>query len=531
MTQGVQQKLQTALAMHKSGQLQPAERLYREVLKADPKNVNALNLLGKLAMQIGRFADAKPLIEKACALAPNAPPILDSMVDFHLKTNRPAQALQVMDKIVRLAPSDPARWTQLATLLTADGQWDRAIECYDKALELDPRHFRAGAGKAMNLERRGLDEQAYEALAPFLETPEPDANVLGIFATVAPKVGRTDRAIELLTEGVARPSMPNDQRSILYFGLGDLHARNKNFDASFDAYAQAQRLREQPWSKENAARIADALIDAYSRESLPKIVRSRQQTQVPVFILGMPRSGTSLVEQTISSHPQAGGAGELPGIADAAIALHHATGGKDVYPRFLPRLTPAMLDKAAQTYLKVLTSFAPGADRITDKAPSNFLYIGLIAQLYPNARIIHCTRHPLDSCVSCFTKRFTFGHGFTRSLEDLGAYFAMYQRLMAHWHDLGILPILDVAYEDMVADHEGKTREILEFLGLPFDEACLRFYESDRHVLTASYEQVRKPIYASSVARWKRYEKHLGPLIDTLRAHGVEIPADQEAPG
>ena len=531
MKPAVQQKLQTALAMHQAGQLEGAERLYREVLRADPKNVNALQLLGKMAMQIGRFGDAKPLIEKACALAPNAPPILDAMVDFHLKTNRPGKALEVMEKIVRLAPNSPDRWMQLGTLLTAEGAWERGVECYDKALALNPNLVRACAGKAMNLERRGLNDEVYEALAPFLGGENPDPHVLGIFATVAPKVGRTDEAIAMLAAAVQSPATPDEPRSILYFGLGDLYSKKKLFDEAFEAYANAQKFRNVPWSSEQAKMIHDLIAGAYSRESITTMVRSRQTTEVPVFIVGMPRSGTSLVEQTIASHPDAAGAGELPGIADAKLALHYATGGKEIFPKYLPSLTPALLDKAARDYLKTLTHEAPKAARVTDKAPSNFMFVGLIAQLFPNARIIHCKRHPLDSCVSCYTKRFTFGHGFTRSLEDLASYYALYERLMAHWHDVKPLPILDVAYEDMVADHEGMTRKILEFIGLPFDEACLKFYESDRLVRTASYDQVRKPIYGSSVARWRRYEKHLAPLITALRAEGVDVPIETEPSG
>ncbi len=519
------QKVQAALAMHKAGQLQQAERLYREALKSDPKNVNALNLLGKLAMQVGRFADAKPLIERACALAPNIAQIQDSLVDFHLKTNRPGKALEVMQRIVRLAPTDPARWVQLGTLLTAEGRWDESLAAYDKALELDPTYAKAGAGKAMNYERRGMNEDAARTLEPFLTEAAPHPEVLGIYGTVCAKVGQAERGIEMLRAGVQRQDIHPDHRSVLWFGLADLYAGQKRHDEAFHAYTQAQQLRQVPWQRESTQRIHALITECYSAAAAPKLVRSTQTTAQPVFVLGMPRSGTSLVEQTIACHPNAAGAGELSGISDAAIRLQEATGGREIYPRYLPRLTPGILDKAAADYLELLrrVAGAPDAQRLTDKAPSNFMYIGLIAQLFPNARIIHCTRHPLDSCISCFTKRFTFGHGFTRSLEDLASYYCLYDKLVKHFKSLDLIPILDVSYEAMVADHEGQTRRILDFIGLDFDPACLRFYESDRDVLTASYEQVRKPVYNSSVARWKRYEKHLGPLIAALRAGGVEV--------
>ncbi|MCA9310701.1 MAG: sulfotransferase, partial [Phycisphaerales bacterium] len=235
-----------------------------------------------------------------------------------------------------------------------------------------------------------------------------------------------------------------------------------------------------------------------------------------VFIVGMPRSGTSLVEQIIDCHPRAHGAGELSAIRQMVVNMYHRLKTDRFFPDYLDMVDADLLTEFGGAHLRELLSLAPGAARIVDKAPGNFVNLGLIAQLYPRARVINCQRDPRDSCLSCYFKSFTFGLQFSNSLESLGRYYNDYERLMAHWHTALDLPILDVQYEDTVKDVETAARRIIDFLGLPWDDACLRFHESDRQVNTASYEQVRQPIYDSSVGRYRPYEAHLKPLLDIL---------------
>jgi hypothetical protein len=234
-------------------------------------------------------------------------------------------------------------------------------------------------------------------------------------------------------------------------------------------------------------------------------------SDVPVFIVGMQRSGTTLTEQIAASHPQVYGAGELEHIRRIAGMIKIGRPESTVR-----QLTSADSLALAGDYLRKVREIGGDALRIVDKMPHNFQYLGLIAILFPKARIIHCTRDPMDNCVSCFTQSFTGHHGYNTDLRQLGLYYREYRRLMDHWRRVLPIPMLEIDYEEMVADQETQSRRLIDFLGLDWDPACLNFHETDRSVQTASRWQVRQPIYKTSVKRWKDYEKHLGPLKKAL---------------
>jgi hypothetical protein len=239
----------------------------------------------------------------------------------------------------------------------------------------------------------------------------------------------------------------------------------------------------------------------------------------PVFIVGMPRSGTTLVEQILASHPMVHGAGELKTMNDVVLTVRGPDGNTIPYPEFVPSLDPAALKAIGARYVALLRELAPQGERVTDKMPSNYYFVGLIHLALPNARIIHTMRDPVDTCISCFSKLFTAEQNHTYDLGELGRYYRRYERLMAHWRR--VLPagrMLDVRYEDVVADLESQARRIIDYCGLPWDDRCLSFHQTDRPVRTASATQVRQPIYSSAVGRWKVYEKFLGPLLDELKA-------------
>jgi len=236
----------------------------------------------------------------------------------------------------------------------------------------------------------------------------------------------------------------------------------------------------------------------------------------PVFIVGMPRSGTSLAEQILSVHPEVQAAGELETIHRIAAGLQLAVPRAAPYPGGALSLSRGDLDNLVKRYLDELP--AEGRDRpvFTDKMPQNFLHLGFIRQLFPDARIVHCTRDARDTCFSCFSYDFRGEHAYAGDLVTLGEYFLQYRRLMQHWEGVLDLPLHELSYENMIADQEGETRKLLEFCGLEWDERCLDFHTARRFVLTSSYNQVRRPLYSSSIGRWKHYEKQLQPLIAIL---------------
>jgi Sulfotransferase family len=265
----------------------------------------------------------------------------------------------------------------------------------------------------------------------------------------------------------------------------------------------------------------DRIMETFSPSIMARLPRARHGSEVPVFIVGMPRSGTTLTEQILAAHPEVFGAGELPALQRVVGLVPAMTGKAAPWPECAARLGQGGVDTLAARYLSEVTRLAPGAARITDKMPQNFLSLGLVALLFPEARVIHCTRDPVDTCLSCYFQGFTQGHGYAFDLATLGAYYRHYRRLMDHWNavlDIPVIdmPVMEMRYEAMVADQEAESRRLVDFAGLDWDDACLRFFASDRLAHTASYDQVRRPVYKGSVGRWRRYAAHLGPLLAAL---------------
>ena len=263
--------------------------------------------------------------------------------------------------------------------------------------------------------------------------------------------------------------------------------------------------------------LHDNIVRAFDAEIFQRLVDVGDPSAVPIFILGMPRSGSTLIEQILASHPSVQAAGELRNLS-AVVERSLQSGGRQfAYPEYLSLLGPDDFKRMGQAYLASLPPLPTGKTRLVDKAPGNFWYVGLIRLALPHAKIIHTVRDPVDTCVSCFSKLFSFGHPFSYDLVELGHYYRRYSNLMDYWRS--VLPagsILDVAYEDVVDDLEGQARRMLDYCGLPWDPACLKFHETERPIITASNVQVRQPLYRTAVSRWRRYEKHLGPLLAEL---------------
>lgn len=518
--------LQSAVMSHRAGNLQEAEAGYRRVLSMNPRHPDALRLLGMVAIAAGMYADGIDLMERAVALAPKTLPYLMDLANAHRQIGHREETVKVLRQAAEVAPNDGLVQAQLADALKFIGRFDEALEIVDRTMIMHPRALQLLATKATTLDKLARHEEAVQVVREGFKMAE-EASVPApfllevIFAQLAPKVGAADEAIERVDRALQAENIDARLKASALFALGRIEDQRGNHDSAFERFRQANAAVPNQWNPVNHTRAIDGLIQAYSAERVASMKRSHNTTETPVFILGMPRSGTTLVEQILGAHPQVVPMGELLDVWDLARRLSRECRQMYMTSQFMDAVTTSMLDDAAKRYTSRHRSLARHAKRVTDKLPTNFLNIGLIAQMLPGARIIHCVRDPMDTCWSNYTTDYTTDMPFSRDLSAIGQYYRDYLRLMDHWKSVLDLPMLDVQYEQLVAEPEAESRRMLEFLGLPWDERVLRYYESDRPILTASYEQANQPIYESSIGRYKPYESKLGDLRQALEAVGT----------
>jgi len=325
-----------------------------------------------------------------------------------------------------------------------------------------------------------------------------------------------DPDILAMEELLDRPDLSAGKSMHLCFALGKAYQDVKNYERAFAYLSKGNQIKRGSINFDLATvqEACDRTIKEFSRELFAQNRAVGFNSELPIFILGMPRSGTTLVEQILASHPQVHGAGELPYLQQLAKALSRKLGRP--FPEGVGKIDPGSWQGLGKNHVQAMRKIAPRARYITDKMPDNFWRVGTIHLMLPQAKIIHCVRNPADTCLSCYQKLFTQGQEFSYDLQDLGHYYQVYHRLMQHWQAVLPGPILEVRYEDVVANQDGKAREILAFCGIEWDDACLAFYQTDRPVMTASTAQVRQPIYTTSVERWRRYERQLAPLLEAL---------------
>lgn len=324
----------------------------------------------------------------------------------------------------------------------------------------------------------------------------------------------------MLATALEQNGIPPQVFKLGCFRLSRLCDRMGRYEQAWEAAERGSRAHPILFNASAHRASIDRMIDAWSPGAIERMPVSKERSEQPVFIVGMPRSGTSLVEQIIDAHPDATGISE---VSELARVARNIRGPSPMVPPHLDEITgitQQSLDRGARHYLFSIYKLAGKADRIADKKLDNFLQLGLISRMLPGSRVIHCTRHPLDNAVSCFLHDFHGEMAWSYDLDGIASYYHDYRRLMDHWKSVLDHPVLEVPYESLVADQEQWTRRIVEFLALPFDERCLRFFESDRVNPTLSNEQVRRPIYASAMGRSRNYERQLTPLAEKLAELG-----------
>jgi tetratricopeptide (TPR) repeat protein len=401
--------------------------------------------------------------------------------------------------------------TGLALVLLYRGRLDEALWACEQALRLRPGDPVVLAGQAGILERQGKVEEAYQRVRVVLDQGTVNLGAAEVYTRICRQAGDCDEAIAVCRWLLGRTGLSKGKRQLLHFALGKLYDKLGAYDDAFREYERANGLSDFAFNPGRRAERVDALIAGFAPESLERMPRPSLRSERPVFIVGMPRSGTSLVEQILASHPRVFGAGELNDINELVRSLPAS-----VYPGRMAAIGQGTVDELAGRYLDRLASLADDAWRVTDKMPANFQNLGFIAVLLPGARVIHCMREPLDTCLSIYFQNFGTAHPYASDLGNIGAFYRQYERLMAHWREVLDIPIFEVSYRELVLDQERVSRELIDFCGLEWDARCLRFHQTARAVATASYDQVRRPIYQSSLQRWMNYERYIGPLKEAL---------------
>jgi len=502
------------------GRIGDAAAGYERALAGAPNLAEARRRLGRLYASVGRAEDAAAHLREAVRLRPDDAAALGylgaALVAGQTGPDAENEAEQCFRAAIRARPGEVQGHVAYADLLQRQGRFDEALAHLDQAHAVDPRSAVAAAERVRLHERRGDFAAAGRALAAALTAHPSDPQVALAFAVAAPHLDRTEQAaahIERVLEGGA---LPGSVRQELLFALGALYDRLGRHDEAFGRFLKANKLTPTRYDPGETERLFSSLIDAYPRGG--GRARAGGRTQLPVFIVGMPRSGTTLVEQILAAHPQVHGAGELALVRQLVSGLPARVSRGDHYPSCLDEITPALLDELAAAYLDVVQGLAPGARRVTDKMPHNFRWLGFIDQMLPGALIVHCRRDALDTCLSLYFQPISPGHPYCADLRHLGHYYRQYERLMEHWARTLDNPLLELRYEELVAEPERVARELVEFCGLDWDPACLEFHAQSRVVNTPSYDQVRRPIYSSAVERWRRYERFLGPLRAGLDA-------------
>ncbi len=493
-----------------------AEGSFRKALRLAPGHAEAHNNLGITLLGLGRLDDAIASFNAAIEANADYAEAHNSLANTFRRVGYSADAEREYREALRCKPDYMNALVGLGAALIDRGDTDGALAHFDDMMQAHPDSPTARASKAWVLEIKGEFDGCYEIVRPLIDAGPPDAAIAALFGRIAQRYDRRDEAAGLIERMLADGDLNAGQRQLLHFALGKLYDAEDAVDQAFTHFAAGNGQNRSNYQPGKFTDVVDRTIALYDAERIASMPRAANRAALPVFIVGMPRSGTTLTEQIIASHGRVFGGGELEHIG--AAARHHAGGpGKEGrLPECLGELHAADLDRIAGNHLVRLNALGGDAARVTDKLPYNFRHLGFINQLFAGARIIHCVRDPLDTCLSNYMQNFRRGNLQTNDLGHLGAYYNDYRRLMDHWRAVLDLPIMDIVYEDLVADQEDKSRELIDFIGLEWDPQCVRFHESGRVVNTASYDQVRQPIYTRSVGRWRHYDHHLGPLKDAL---------------
>ena len=494
-----------------------AEEICRHFLRRNPRHVEAMRLLAQIGLRLGILDDAEFLLESAVAFEPDNIQVRLDYMDVLRKRQKFERSRDEAEALYRRDPESPLFQSHLAIESMQTGDYTRAFELFDAVLAKLPDDPATLTSRGHALKTTGQQDEAVASYRAAIAAKPDHGDAYYALANL--KTYRfTEGEIAAMREQVARPEIAFMDRVHLTFALGKAHEDREEYEASFGFYEEGNALKRRQ-TRYDADRMSEEL-KAQEEVCTSDLFAAKQgagdRARDPIFILGLPRAGSTLLEQILASHSQIDGTLELPNVLALAHRLRGRKAGQSRYPQVLHDLTLEQLTGFGRDFLANTRIHRQGAPFFIDKMPNNFRHIGLIHLILPNATIIDARRDPMDCCFSGFKQLFAEGQDFTYGLTEIGRYYADYVALMDHWDRVLPGKVLRVRHEDVLDDLEGQTRRMLDHIGLPFEEACLEFHRTARAVRTASSEQVRRPINRSGQGAWKPYEPWLGDLKTAL---------------
>ncbi|MBL1217631.1 MAG: sulfotransferase family protein [Planctomycetes bacterium] len=512
--------IEMARAYARAGRSDAAEQVFRQA------EVNVTDGLGDVLVEWsmvlglrGNHAGSLAMLQRAAAVDPGNARCWMALGSAALNAGSAGEAVEALEHAVALNPDDLESVCLLGHALRMEERLDEARRQFAQALAVDPMCQDAIGGLAEVLQSQREYEAAHALLRQATDGGSRHPGVVLAFARWCQWAKEYEQGVQIVGECLdQKQGVGPQQRLMLQFAAGALHEAQQEYEHAFRRYRAANDLYPRRFNRQEHVRSTDRLIESFGRDLMEKRwEQSGCDDACPVFVLGMPRSGTSLVEQVIASHPQAVGCGELTFLHEILSEIRAGLPEEQAYPACIGAMSAEALTSMGTSYVGRLRDVAgPDAVRATDKLPTNYWHVGLINLVLPKARIIHCRRHPMDTCFSIYATQLSPLYAYANDQRDLAVAYCEYDRLMEHWQDVTQIPILSIRYEDMVDDLETHARRIIEYVGLEWDDACLRFHEAKRVVGTASEDQVRRPIYRSSVERWRHFEEYLGRLREGL---------------
>lgn len=484
-----------------------------------PDNVKALSRLSVALYRMQRLYETVDSCHQVLKLQPEDMGTHCVLAMALLELGNGHEAIKYSEKAVQLNQNSISAHILNGSIQSSLGQYELALQSYQKATALSPNMLDAIAGEADALIKLGDSNQAYDMVLKYINDGKDNPALATVFAATTRVVGKEDHAIDVLEKNLNKAGINHVQRRQLHFAAGELYDRINQYDKAFYHYKAGNALMQRSYNAENDQQAFEKITQVFTKQELQRMSNARQIDITPIFIVGMPRSGTSLLEKILSCHAAIHPGGELPFLPEIVKSMPDQLNTNIPFPECIKLIDNTTVNRFSSEYFDKLRSMISNEKFVTDKLPHNYILLGLIEKLFPHARIIHCVRDPLDTCLSNYFQDFSSTINYTNDLDNIATHYMLYAKLMNHWKNTLTLPIFEFSYESLINNQKKATRDVLDYCGLDWDPECLSFYESKYITRTASNDQVKQPIHKKSIGRWRNYEKHLMPLTKKLHKY------------